>query len=85
MCQQAPTSTIASNAGADAPLVIGKLLEQYDLNFGYDAAKGLCSRLPVAPYPFKIERLKLYDHLIVNLCLYILYFVIKLNMVYFVK
>lgn len=42
-CQQAPAFTIASNAGADAALVIGKLLEQHDLNFGYDAAKGLCS------------------------------------------
>ncbi|KAL0341886.1 UNVERIFIED_CONTAM: Chaperonin CPN60-like 2, mitochondrial [Sesamum calycinum] len=35
---KAPTYTIASNAGADGTLVLGKLLEQDDLNFGYDAA-----------------------------------------------
>lgn len=39
---QAPTFTIASNAGTDGALVVGKLLEQDDLNLGYDAAKGLC-------------------------------------------
>lgn len=38
--QQAPAFTIASNAGVDGSLVIGKLLEQDNLNFGYDAAKG---------------------------------------------
>lgn len=37
---KAPTYTIVSNAGGEAPLVIGKLLEQDDHNFGYDAAKG---------------------------------------------
>lgn len=42
-CLQAPTFTIASNAGADGSLVLGKLLEQDDLNLGYDAAKGLCN------------------------------------------
>ncbi|XP_051135160.1 chaperonin CPN60-like 2, mitochondrial isoform X2 [Andrographis paniculata] len=36
---KAPTFTIASNAGADGALVIGKLLEQDDPNLGYDAAK----------------------------------------------
>lgn len=39
---QAPTFTIASNAGVDGALVLGKLLEQDDLNLGFDAAKGLC-------------------------------------------
>lgn len=42
---QAPTFTIASNAGADGALVVGKLLEQDDLNLGYDAAKGLCPHI----------------------------------------
>ncbi|KAL3638560.1 hypothetical protein CASFOL_017931 [Castilleja foliolosa] len=37
---KAPTLTIASNVGAEGALIIGKLLEQDDLNFGYDAAKG---------------------------------------------
>lgn len=39
--RQAPSFTIAANAGADASLVVGKLLEQDDLNLGYDAARGL--------------------------------------------
>ncbi|CAA6660928.1 unnamed protein product [Spirodela intermedia] len=37
---KAPSFTIAANAGADASLVVGKLLEQDDLNLGYDAAEG---------------------------------------------
>ncbi|XP_010534892.1 PREDICTED: chaperonin CPN60-like 2, mitochondrial [Tarenaya hassleriana] len=37
---KAPTLTIAANAGFDGSLVIGKLLEQDDNNFGFDAAKG---------------------------------------------
>lgn len=37
---KAPTFTIVSNAGGEAPLVIGRLLEQNDYNFGYDASKG---------------------------------------------
>ncbi|XP_065865203.1 chaperonin CPN60-like 2, mitochondrial [Euphorbia lathyris] len=37
---KAPTNTIISNAGFDAAVVLGKLLEQDDFNFGYDAAKG---------------------------------------------
>ncbi|VFQ98570.1 unnamed protein product [Cuscuta campestris] len=44
---KAPAFTIASNAGVDGSLVIGKLLEQDNLNFGYDAAKGLCRRVGV--------------------------------------
>ncbi|XP_043720305.1 chaperonin CPN60-like 2, mitochondrial [Telopea speciosissima] len=35
-----PTFTIAENAGANGSMVLGKLLEQEDLNHGYDAAKG---------------------------------------------
>lgn len=38
---QAPTFTIATNAGFDGALVIGKLLEQDDQNLGHDAVKGL--------------------------------------------
>ncbi|KAH7299153.1 hypothetical protein KP509_25G075100 [Ceratopteris richardii] len=37
---KAPTFTIAANAGAEGSVVIGKLLEQDNLDFGYDAAKG---------------------------------------------
>ncbi|GLT55968.1 hypothetical protein SLA2020_290460 [Shorea laevis] len=37
---KAPTFTIASNAGFDGSLIVGKLLEQDDPNFGFDASKG---------------------------------------------
>ncbi|XP_074268199.1 chaperonin CPN60-like 2, mitochondrial [Silene latifolia] len=37
---KAPAYTIVKNAGGEAPLVVGKLLEQNDHNLGYDAAKG---------------------------------------------
>jgi chaperonin GroEL len=39
---QAPLMTLASNAGVDGAIIIGKLIEQEDLSLGYDAAKGLC-------------------------------------------
>ena len=38
---QAPTFTIVANAGAEGAVIIGKLLEQENLDFGYDAAKGV--------------------------------------------
>lgn len=38
---QAPVHAIASNAGAEGAVVVGKLLEQDNLDLGYDAAKGL--------------------------------------------
>ncbi|KAJ4824797.1 hypothetical protein Tsubulata_022787 [Turnera subulata] len=37
---KAPTKTIVSNAGYDSAVILGKLLEHDDHNFGYDAAKG---------------------------------------------
>lgn len=37
---KAPTYTIAVNAGVEGAVVIGKLLEQDNFDFGYDAAKG---------------------------------------------
>ncbi|KAM7254446.1 hypothetical protein ACFE04_003826 [Oxalis oulophora] len=37
---KAPAYTIASNAGYEASLVIGKLLDQDDHHFGFDASKG---------------------------------------------
>lgn len=35
--------TIASNAGVEGAVVVGKLLEQDNPDLGYDAAKGGCS------------------------------------------
>merc|ERR1719502_2209571 len=35
-----PCKTIASNAGAEGAVVVGKLLESTDTNFGYDAQTG---------------------------------------------
>ncbi|XP_030955993.1 chaperonin CPN60-like 2, mitochondrial [Quercus lobata] len=40
-CAEAPAFTIASNAGFDGALFIGKLLEQDNHNLGFDAAKGV--------------------------------------------
>jgi len=38
---QTPVYTIASNAGVEGAVVVGKLLESDDPDLGYDAAKGL--------------------------------------------
>lgn len=40
-----PVHTIASNAGVEGAVVVGKLLEQDNPDLGYDAAKGLQSLL----------------------------------------
>ncbi len=37
---QAPVRQIVENAGTDGSVVVGKLLEQGDTNYGYDAQKG---------------------------------------------
>lgn len=43
---QMPAYIIASNAGVEGAVVVGKLLEQKNLDIGYDAAKGqsLCAQ-----------------------------------------
>jgi chaperonin GroEL (HSP60 family) len=40
---QTPVYTIASNAGVEGAVVVGKLLEQDNTDLGYDAAKGMIS------------------------------------------
>src|SRR5205823_14378792 len=35
-----PARQIAENAGADGSIIVGKLLDSKDPNFGYDAQKG---------------------------------------------
>jgi len=40
---QASVHTIASNAGVEGAVVVGKLLEQNNPDLGYDAAKGMDS------------------------------------------
>ena len=37
---QAPARQIAENAGTDGSIVVGKLLDSKDTNYGYDAQKG---------------------------------------------
>jgi hypothetical protein len=37
---QTPVHTIATNAGVEGAVVVGKLLEQDNTDLGYDAAKG---------------------------------------------
>lgn len=38
---QTPVQTIASNAGVEGAVIVGKLLDQDNHDLGYDAAKGL--------------------------------------------
>lgn len=68
---KAPTFTIASNAGDDGALVLGKLLEQDDHNVGYDAAKGEYVDMVKAGIldPLKVVRTALVDAASVSLLL----------------
>ncbi|XP_020696274.2 chaperonin CPN60-like 2, mitochondrial isoform X1 [Dendrobium catenatum] len=60
---KAPAYTIAANAGVDGTVVISQLLEQHDLNFGYDAATGEYVDLVKAGIidPVKVMRTALLD------------------------
>ena len=60
---QAPIRQIVENAGTDGSVVVGKLLEQNDTNFGYDAQKGEYTDLVKAGIidPVKVVRTALQD------------------------
>jgi len=60
---QAPVRQIAYNAGTDGSIVVGKLLDQTDTNFGYDAQKGVFTDLVAAGIidPVKVVRTALQD------------------------
>jgi chaperonin GroEL len=60
---QAPTRQIAENAGADGSIVVGKLLESKDANYGFDAQTGEYTDLIRAGIidPTKVVRLALQD------------------------
>jgi len=60
---QAPVRQIAYNAGTDGSIVVGKLLDQADTNFGYDAQKGEFTDLVKAGIidPVKVVRTALQD------------------------
>ncbi len=60
---QAPVRQIAYNAGTDGSIVVGKLLDQKDTNFGYDAQKGEFTDLVKAGIidPVKVVRTALQD------------------------
>jgi chaperonin GroEL len=68
---KAPAFTIAANAGYDGSLVVGKLLEQDDCNFGFDAAKGKYVDMVKAGIidPVKVIRTALTDAASVSLLL----------------
>ncbi|XP_012442747.2 chaperonin CPN60-like 2, mitochondrial [Gossypium raimondii] len=68
---KAPTLTIASNAGYDGSLVLGKLLEQDDDNLGFDASKGAYIDMVKAGIidPLKVIRTALVDAASVSLLL----------------
>ena len=60
---QAPIRQIAENAGAEGSVIVGKLLEQKDSNFGFDAQKGEFTDLVKAGIidPVKVVRTALQD------------------------
>ncbi|GAB4842537.1 hypothetical protein Ancab_012511 [Ancistrocladus abbreviatus] len=66
-----PTHTIVSNAGVVGALIIGKLLEQDNHSFGYDAAKGEYVDMVKAGIidPLKVVRTALVDAASVSLLL----------------
>ncbi|OVA04001.1 Chaperonin Cpn60 [Macleaya cordata] len=68
---KAPTFTIAANAGVDGAVVSGKLLEQEDVNLGYDAAKGEYVDMVKAGIidPLKVVRTALVDAASVSMLL----------------
>ncbi|KAL6005920.1 hypothetical protein ACLOJK_039965 [Asimina triloba] len=68
---KAPTSTIAANAGVDGAVVVGRLLEQEDVNLGYDASKGEYLDMVKAGIidPLKVVRTALVDAASVSLLL----------------
>jgi chaperonin GroEL len=56
-----PTRLIAENAGADGTVIVGKLLEKGDVNYGYDAQAGVFADMVKAGIidPTKVVRLAL--------------------------
>ncbi|KAJ6815955.1 chaperonin CPN60-like 2, mitochondrial [Iris pallida] len=68
---KAPVYTIATNAGVDGSVVVGKLLEQENPSLGYDAAKGHYVDMVKAGIidPLKVIRTALVDAASVSLLL----------------
>jgi chaperonin GroEL len=60
---QAPIRQIVENAGDDGSVVVGKLLDQKDANFGYDAQKGEYTNMVKSGIidPVKVVRIALQD------------------------
>lgn len=60
---QAPVRQIAENAGAEGSIIVGKMLDQKDSNFGYDAQKGeFCDMVKTGIIdPVKVVRTALQD------------------------
>ena len=60
---QAPIRQIAENAGTDGSVIVGKLLEQSNTNYGYDAQKGeYCDMVATGIIdPVKVVRTALQD------------------------
>ena len=59
---QTPVHTIASNAGVEGAVVVGKLLEQSNPDLGYDAAKGQCSLLSFFLVVFTCQKIRPFHH-----------------------
>ena len=65
-----PARQIAENAGADGSIVVGKLLEKGDVNYGFDAQNGSYTDMVKAGIidPTKVVRLALQDAASVAAC-----------------
>ncbi|XP_026447301.1 chaperonin CPN60-like 2, mitochondrial [Papaver somniferum] len=68
---KAPTFTISENAGVNGAVVVGKLLDQDNVNLGYDASKGVYVNMVEAGIidPLKVIRTALVDAASVSLLL----------------
>ena len=53
---QTPALTIASNAGAEGAVIVGKLLEQTNLDWGFDASKGTKQLVPTQAHSPPAQR-----------------------------
>jgi chaperonin GroEL len=60
---QAPVRQIAENSGADGSIIVGKLQDSADMNFGYDAQANVFTDLVQAGIidPVKVVRIALQD------------------------
>lgn len=76
-----PIYTIASNAGVEGAIVIGKLLQQDNHELGYDAAKGVCLLATIFRMIRKVSFCLVYSKSFCSDCLFsFLHIYVQVNM-----